>query len=394
MPGLSASQEMELEYLTWDTPESQPIAIRRRAMDGIHREVSEAFAAAPHRGAETGGILLGRREEDRIVVEDFEPVPSEHRFGPSYRLSDTDRELLQETLEWFRGVAQPGVSVLGLYRSHTLPECELCPEDEELMRAHFGAAEDLVLLVKPNLMGSSEADFIMRRCGRTAQPPVLDPPPAMDPPPFKAWPPPRPRASMLEPEPEGPAINGRGRRWLWYAAATLFGLVGGALGYLWSHPDAGVERIAVTTVAPPAPPPAARPIVEGTPAPPEPDTAAIHELLDRWSSALKSGDVEAAAQCYAPVVSTYFARHDVTREAVRQSIRQVRARYGRPDVYRISSLAIMPVSDSRAVATFRKHWHWRTSGRGRSAGEEEERMTLVRDGGVWRISSEQLETRS
>jgi hypothetical protein len=127
MPGLSASQEMELEYLTWDTPESQPIAIRRRAMDGIHREVSEAFAAAPHRGAETGGILLGRREEDRIVVEDFEPVPSEHRFGPSYRLSDTDRELLQETLEWFRGVAQPGVSVLGLYRSHTLPECELCP---------------------------------------------------------------------------------------------------------------------------------------------------------------------------------------------------------------------------------------------------------------------------
>jgi hypothetical protein len=322
-------------------------------------------------------------------VEDFEPVPSEHRFGPCYRLSDTDRELLQETLEWFRGGAQPGVSVLGLYRSHTLPECELCQEDEELMRSHFGAAEDLVLLVKPNLMGSSEADFVMRRCGRAAQPPVPEPPP------FMTWPPPRPRASMLEPEPEGPVIHSRRGVWRWsvYVAATLLGLVGGALGYLWWHPDAGVERIAVSSLAPPAPPPAARPIVEGTPAPPEPDTAAIHGLLDRWSSALKRGDVEAAAQCYAPVVGTYFARHDVTREAVRQSIRQVRARYGRPDVYRISGLAIMPVSDSRAVATFRKHWHWRTSGRGRSAGEEEERMTLVRDGGVWRISSEQLEAR-
>ena len=46
MPGLSASQEMQLEYVTWHAPESPPIDIRRRAMDGIHREVSEAFAAA------------------------------------------------------------------------------------------------------------------------------------------------------------------------------------------------------------------------------------------------------------------------------------------------------------------------------------------------------------
>jgi hypothetical protein len=104
---------------------------------------------------------------------------------------------------------------------------------------------------------------------------------------------------------------------------------------------------------------------------------------------LKRGEVEAAAQCYAPVVSTYFARHDVTRAAVRESIRRDRARYGRLDVYRISAVDITPVSDSRAVATFRKHWHWQASGRGRPAGEEEERMTMVRTAGVWQISSEQ-----
>ena len=86
------------------------------------------------------------------------------------------------------------------------------------------------------------------------------------------------------------------------------------------------------------------------------------------------------------MVSTYFTRHDVTRDAVRQSIRQA-ARYGRLDVYRISGLSITPVSDSRAVATFRNHW--RISGRGRPAGEEGERMTLVRTEGAWRISSEQ-----
>ncbi len=392
MPGLSASQEMQLEYVTWQTPELPPVAIRRHAMDGIHQEVAEAFTAAPHRGAETGGILLGRREEDRIVVEDFEPVPSEHRFGQSYRLSDTDCELLQETLEWFRGGAQPGLSVLGFYRSHTLAQMELSREDEDLMRSHFGAGEDLVLLVKPSWRGASEADFCVRRGGRAAHPPVTDPRPATDPPrasappPLMSWPAPRPRQARPEPEPEHRAK----RRWLWYAAALLLGLTGGALGYVWWHPDAGVERIAATPAAPPAAQPIdGRPIVEGTPAPPEPDNAGVHELLDRWAGALQRGDVETAAQYYAPVVSTYFDRHDVTRDAVRQSIRRARARYGRPDVYRISGLGITPVSTTRAVATFHKHWQWRTSGRGRAAGEEEERMTLVRTEGAWQISSEQ-----
>jgi hypothetical protein len=369
---------MRLEYVTCRTPESPPIVIRRLAMDGIHREVSEAFAAAPHRGAEAGGILLGRCEENVIVVEDFEPVPSEHRFGPSYRLSDTDRELLQETLEWFRGGAQPGLSVLGFYRSHTLPVFELSPEDEELMHAYFGAAEDLALLVRPSLMESSETDFFVCRCGRPA--PLLESRPAVDPSPashplLMTWPLPRPR---LEPEPERRA----GKRWPWYTAALLVGLVIGALGYLWWRPETGLERIALAVPAPPA----AQPVAQGAPVELEPDTAGIHQLLARWTGALRSGDIAAAAQCYAPVVSTYFKRHDVTRAAVRQSM----ARYGRLDVYRISGLALTPVSDNRAVATFRKHWQF--SGHRRAVGEEDERMTLVRSTGVWEISSEQAET--
>ena len=116
--------------------------------------------------------------------------------------------------------------------------------------------------------------------------------------------------------------------------------------------------------------------------PPASDTDGIHELLDRWAAALKKGDAEAASRCYAPVVSTYFSRHDVSRDGVRQSIRRVRL-----DVYRISGLAVTPVSDTRAVATFRKHWQ--TSGRRRSSGEEAERMTLIRTDGAWLISSEQ-----
>ena len=128
---------IETDYVEWSAPGSPSIAIRRRVMEGIHQEVGEAFAAVPRRGAETGGILLGTRDGDRLVVEDFEPVPCEHRFGPSYRLSDADCEAMAESLEWFRACARPGLSVLGYYRSHTLPDFALSEADEELLRSHF-----------------------------------------------------------------------------------------------------------------------------------------------------------------------------------------------------------------------------------------------------------------
>jgi hypothetical protein len=361
-------------------------------MEGIHQEVSEAFASAPHRGAETGGLLLGSHADDHIVIADFEPIPSEHRFGPSFRLSDTDCDLLRETLEWFRNGGQPGLSVLGFYRSHTVPDFALCPEDSELMRTHFVDAENLVLLVKPGLKGFDTDDFHILRGSRAMETP--DTPAPAPVPSAMTWPAPRPRLDE-DTEPERGARN----RWPWYTAAAIFGLLAGALGYLWSHPQAGKEQVAVaappTLTAPPVVQPvaaksdAAKPDVEGTPVPPTADIAGIHALLDGWSAALRRGDVQAAAKCYAPVVSTYFARHVVTRDAVSQSLKQSRDRYGRLEIYRISGLGITPVSDTRAVATFRKRW--KTSGRTRSAGEEEERMTLVRNQGEWQISSEQTE---
>jgi proteasome lid subunit RPN8/RPN11 len=359
----------------------------RRVQVGIHQEVNDAFAAAPHLAAETGGILLGRREPDRVVVEDFEPVPCEHSLGPSYRLSDTDRGSLRETLDWFRARAETGLSVLGFYRSHTVGEFILSEEDEDLMRSHFLPAENLVVLVKPSLVGSNTEDFFVQHY-RASQPAETAVGAAL------AWPEPRPR--VIDDEPERPA---RSRR-VWYIAAVVLGLAGGALGYVWLHPPSSAAPAPVAAAsslpAQPAGTPAALPpalpeaVVEGTPAPP-PDLSGIHALLNRWTEALKQGDIRAAADCYAPVVTTYFARHEVPRDVVRQSLQLARARYGRLDVYRISGLGITPVSDSRAVATFRKHWH--TTGRARSGGEEEERMTLVRNQGGWHISSEQTESR-
>jgi len=377
MPGSSSSQELELELTLWPLPDSPPVAILRRVQEGIHQEINDAFAAAPHLAAEAGGILLGRRDADRIVIEDFEPVPCEHQFGPSYRLSPGDCGLLRETLEWFRSNGETGLTVLGYYRSHTSGDFALGPDDEELMRSYFGDSEDLIVLIKPSLIGSNAEDFFVRRY-RPQAPDPLAAHPAI------AWPEPRPR---LIAEPERPPKSRR----TWYIGALALGLAGGALGYVWLRPQP-LPRTPVALAAPSPPLPASGPpaAVEGTPAT-GPDLAGIHALLDRWAVSLKKGDVGTAAACYAPVVSTYYSRHEVTRDAVRQSLQDSRAHYGRLEVYRISGLGITPISDTRAVATFRKHW--RIAGRARSAGEEAERMTLVRNQGAWQISSEQTESR-
>ena len=386
MSGPSASQETQLDYLIWELPDSPPLTIRRAVMEGIHREVSETFAAAPHRCAETGGVLLGRHEDGRSIVEDFEPVPSEHRFGPSYRLSDSDLALLQETLAWFRKGSQPGLTVLGFYRSNTLPDFELSPEDREFLHSNFSAAEDLVMLVKPGLMGASDTDFWIRRYGKPAELSA-----GSTPPPLMSWPLPRPHLSTDESESKS-GVRSR-RWWIWFAVAIAFGLLAGALSGLRWRADGGVRPVAAAVAASPAVPPSpvqqplTNPPPVDAPALSPQDTVEIHDLIGRWAAAVRRGDAEAAAQCYAPVVSPYFNRPSVTRDAVRQSIRRARALYPHLSRYELSGLDIAIASNREAEVTF--HKQWRFAGRNKSGGEERERMTIVQRDGAWLISSEQ-----
>ena len=70
--------------------ETTPEALAR-----LTAEVWMAFKRVPRRGLEIGGVLLGaaRRSEQVTTfrMEGYETVESEHRSGPSYLLSETDR---------------------------------------------------------------------------------------------------------------------------------------------------------------------------------------------------------------------------------------------------------------------------------------------------------------
>jgi TonB family protein len=97
--------------------------------------------------AEIGGILLGRREsEDRIFIEDFELLESEHRRGVTFTLSQTDRKKLGQRL----GASHHGLQSVGSFRTHLRQGLYMDQYDFELMSMHFAASTDVMLLIRPS----------------------------------------------------------------------------------------------------------------------------------------------------------------------------------------------------------------------------------------------------
>ncbi|MGH9663801.1 MAG: hypothetical protein ACRD9L_05200, partial [Bryobacteraceae bacterium] len=154
----------------WEPP-GNPVSIHISfdVVDGIAKEVLRAFSSVPRRGAEAGGLLLGRAERgERLVVRirSFEPVPCEHRFGPSYLLSDADRRTLEAAFRSHANVANGEDRVVGYFRSHTRDGFALGPEDLALCRDLFSDPAHVVLLIKPFATKVSTAGFLFHENGK------------------------------------------------------------------------------------------------------------------------------------------------------------------------------------------------------------------------------------
>jgi hypothetical protein len=139
----------------------------RLALDVVARlklESLEAFKAVPRRGLEIGGLLLGKTETHNevtsISIEGCEAVDSEHRFGPSYRLSEDDRRRLDEAF-----ARHP--DAVGIYRTDTGEDgLILHPEDGQLLQGHAKEGPGVFLLVHPV---SGQAAFFLSEDGSLAK---------------------------------------------------------------------------------------------------------------------------------------------------------------------------------------------------------------------------------
>lgn len=478
-------------------------------MEAMEREVIEGFKALPKRGAEVGGLLLGRVEDGKpavVVVEDFEPVLCEYRFGPSFHVSESDRQTLEESLSWFRGGSHAGLAVVGFYRSHTRYGFFWSEEDQKLFSAYLPDARNVFLLIKPIRVGHCVADFsawdhgklmelstptrfpfglpaIEEGEGVRAEPvdgraeplerqrepgerraetmkgrgepmerkaaphlhPVLPPqqhagpaaaqapqqPPVLEPPASDGQPVPASQRAFLPLSRFLCSVDfflHPASRWFWPALTVLLFICGAILAYTAFRGDPGVSNESARAAV--SRPPVQSTLQQASPIPPEPepqktsplapavqrqtadtqtrsrngapDSAAeapaitaqdravknqVQAFLSDWVDALKDGDVATYVDCYAPTLSTYFIRHNVSQAEVRKSVDQMLKRYGRLDIYKISDLQVTPAGRGRAIATFRKRWQ--TSGRKKFAGEERERLTLAKVDGSWEITSEE-----
>ena len=383
-----------------------------RVKEGIQGEISHAS------GSEVGGILLGHRRAESIVVQDFEPVPSEIRVGRSYLLTEAGQRALAESVEWFRGLpaneASSGLSVLGFYRSQARREGSWHERDEGLMRRFFPESGSVFALLRPNSSQSFDAEFFFLQDGTLRPPrPVL----AVTPPLQVAAAPPaatRPRRPLAG---ETTDVS-PDRSWWWVAALVALTVVGAVLGYRSAAPASSAppdtQKPPISQTQPPsAAVPKPSPVPERSavspapvaaalipPAAPPTSLSAVPAVMDRgiqaaiegWQHALLSGDPDLLAACYAPRLERYFDRQNSTSALVRETALRSFQQYGKPAILRISGLTILPIAPDRAIATFRKHWQ--TSGPDIFAGEEEERLAFVRlgDGPSWKIVSEE-ETR-
>jgi hypothetical protein len=412
------------------------VSFESRVTSGISIEVLNAFHAAPG-GIEAGGILLGSRTGEPIVIEDFEPVVCEHYAGPSYVLSDEDLRGLEESVQWFR-TSEAGLQVLGFYRSQARPDSSIDERDNDLMRRFFADTGSLFLLLKPGRGETIIAELfaltegVLRPAGhpmlfpsasgagcqpagrlsigllRSSSPPIPD---AIETP---STAPPEKVTEVISPGPSLPPARRRqaetqeiaGRNWTWVAALVALTMAAAVLGYrsvgsgaAENAPD--TSPIAASAVATPASNPLPVPspgTAGGTPATtaaattPQLDVSpeaeqGIREALAQWERAVLSGDPDLVAACYASRLDRYFEQRNSSNDEVRRAAVQSLARYGKPAILRISDVTLTPVSEDRAIASFRKHWQ--TSGPRVFGGEEQERLIFVKTQDAWKIASEE-----
>lgn len=156
---------------TWQPPgKSVAVRLSLDVVDRMLQEVMRGFGAVPKRGAEVGGILLGRTNaiDDKTVVtiDDFEAVPIEYKRGPSYLLSDDDTRTFAAAVERTRNSANPLLRPIGYFRSHTREGVGLGPEDLATIGTYFPQPDAIALIIKPHATKVSEAGFYFREDGK------------------------------------------------------------------------------------------------------------------------------------------------------------------------------------------------------------------------------------
>jgi hypothetical protein len=154
------------EIVRW-APADSPVTIEYTLglMAQIRDHVIVGFHRLAKRGIECGGILYGRREGTRLIIEQIREIRCEYKLGPTFVLSDSDRTRLTEQLNDTSDPDLAGLVALGLYISHTKDDLRAAERDLAIYDEYFGAPWQVLLILRPARQGSVRAGFFVREAG-------------------------------------------------------------------------------------------------------------------------------------------------------------------------------------------------------------------------------------
>ena len=117
-------------------------------LEQIRREVDSSFNSR-HGEQETGGVLFGVREPDRIRILACKPLRCEHSMGPGFVLSQNDEKRLAQLIA--APATDPemdGLRALGWYHSHVRSKIFLSARDLQIHSRHFDAPFHIALVIR------------------------------------------------------------------------------------------------------------------------------------------------------------------------------------------------------------------------------------------------------
>jgi len=149
---------------TWQVPECPHlIEYSAAVLDEIRLAAVDGFFSLPHGGMEIGGVIFGRRSGESVRIEAIRPMECEHAMGPTFVLSENDKEQLKCQLEQARrDPLLEGLEIVGWYHSHTRSEIFLSDLDMELYDGFFPEMWQVALVVRPSGLKPVRAGFFFR----------------------------------------------------------------------------------------------------------------------------------------------------------------------------------------------------------------------------------------
>jgi hypothetical protein len=156
---------------TWTVPES-PVDIEysMSVIEEIRQAVAEGFQRLSRGGIEVGGVLYGSVVGRRLRIMAVREIACEHARGPTFHLSENDRELLRAQLERERDDPRlSGMGPVGWYLSHTRSEITLQESDLDTYNTFFPQPWQVTMVIRPVRSTSMRAGFFVREADGTVK---------------------------------------------------------------------------------------------------------------------------------------------------------------------------------------------------------------------------------